>query len=91
MSTSLRRCFHRRSDLRRQIVLPACPEAGNRSGEAFTDEHRDKLVRLGEVIDEDNFKDILFLMSRVHYRYDVPPPKPTRGSSKPVVWLTTRR
>ncbi|KZB85460.1 L-proline cis-3-hydroxylase [Amycolatopsis regifaucium] len=38
----------------------------------FTDEHRNKLVRLGEVIDKDNFKDILFLMSRVHYRYDVP-------------------
>lgn len=38
----------------------------------FTDEHRNKLIQLGEIIDKDNFKDILFLMSRVHYRYDVP-------------------
>ncbi len=38
----------------------------------FTTDHRDKLVQLGGIIDNDNFKDILFLMSRVHYRYDVP-------------------
>lgn len=40
--------------------------------ETFTAEHRDKLVRLGDVIDKDNFKDVLFLLSKVHYRYDIP-------------------
>jgi hypothetical protein len=32
----------------------------------------ERLRALGEVIDHDNFKDVLFLLSKIHFRTDVP-------------------
>lgn len=37
----------------------------------FTAQRREALLALCDVIDRDNFKDVLFLLSKVHYRYDV--------------------
>jgi hypothetical protein len=41
--------------------------------EPFTDQHRDDLIGLARLIDTANFKDILFLLSKIHYRHDVHP------------------
>lgn len=37
----------------------------------FTAQRREALLALCNVIDRDNFTDVLFLLSKVHYRYDV--------------------
>nr|O09345.1 RecName: Full=L-proline cis-3-hydroxylase 2; Short=P3H 2; AltName: Full=Proline 3-hydroxylase 2; AltName: Full=Proline 3-hydroxylase type II [Streptomyces sp.]1E5R_A Chain A, PROLINE OXIDASE [Streptomyces sp. TH1]1E5R_B Chain B, PROLINE OXIDASE [Streptomyces sp. TH1]1E5S_A Chain A, PROLINE OXIDASE [Streptomyces sp. TH1]1E5S_B Chain B, PROLINE OXIDASE [Streptomyces sp. TH1]AAB60894.1 L-proline 3-hydroxylase type II [Streptomyces sp. TH1] len=39
----------------------------------FTAEHRRRILSLGQVIERENFRDILFLLSKVHYKYDVHP------------------
>ncbi|MCX2969329.1 aspartyl/asparaginyl beta-hydroxylase domain-containing protein [Streptomyces sp. TRM70308] len=39
----------------------------------FTTERRDALLGLAGVIGRENFRDILFLLSKVHYTYDVHP------------------
>ncbi|MER5491681.1 aspartyl/asparaginyl beta-hydroxylase domain-containing protein [Streptomyces sp. NPDC002454] len=35
-------------------------------------ERREAILKLGEVVDRANFKEFLFLLSKVHFRYDVP-------------------
>ncbi|MET9092456.1 aspartyl/asparaginyl beta-hydroxylase domain-containing protein [Streptomyces cyaneofuscatus] len=35
-------------------------------------ERREAILKLGEVVDRSNFKEFLFLLSKVHFRYDVP-------------------
>lgn len=37
----------------------------------FSVEHRDNLLTLGSLISHDNFNDVLFMLSKIHYRYDV--------------------
>ena len=38
----------------------------------FTAGHHTELLKLSTIIDRDNFKDILFLLSKLHYRYEFP-------------------
>ena len=53
------------------IYMPGLePEKPRR--QPFTPEHHERLLSLAKVIDRDNFKDILFLLSKVHYRYQFP-------------------
>lgn len=42
-----------------------------RSRQPFTGEHEQQLLALASVVNRRNFKDILFLLSKVHYDYDV--------------------
>ncbi|MFI6040819.1 L-proline cis-3-hydroxylase [Nocardia sp. NPDC051321] len=42
-----------------------------RARRPFTDDHKERLLSLSSVIDRRNFKDILFLLSKVHYDYEV--------------------
>ncbi|GEK03976.1 aspartyl/asparaginyl beta-hydroxylase domain-containing protein [Streptomyces sp. NPDC004596] len=39
----------------------------------FTAEQRQRILSLGQVIERENFRDILFLLSKLHYKYDVHP------------------
>jgi hypothetical protein len=39
----------------------------------FTTEHRDRILSLSRVIERQNFRDLLFLLSKVHFTYDVHP------------------
>jgi len=48
-------------------VRPTIPER-----KAFTAARRADLMALSRVIDKDNFKDIVHMLSKVHFRYEVP-------------------
>lgn len=56
------------------------PEIRDRA--PFTEEHQQQLLALSSIVDRRNFKDILFLLSKVHYEYDVP-------AERTYTWLST--
>lgn len=39
----------------------------------FTAEHRDRILALGDLVERDTFRDLAFLLSKIHFRYDVHP------------------
>lgn len=68
-----RRPTRRSIDFRRSGTYRTDIEPEIRDRALFTEElEQQLLLTLSSIVDRRNFKDVLFLLSKVHYEYDVP-------------------